>query len=55
LQILTRKRKSWPKPKRTGLEQRTDGTDAFDNLFIGMNFYGNESGAGSVGMGVLKG
>ena len=37
------------------LEHRTDGTDAFDTLFIGMNFYSYESSARGVGMGVLKG
>jgi hypothetical protein len=36
------------------LEHRTDGTDAFDTLFIGMNFYSFETGSGGVGMGVLK-
>lgn len=39
------------------LEHRTDGTDAFDNLFIGMNFFGDfvysKSGKSS-GMGVLR-
>ena len=35
------------------LEHRTDGTDAFDTLFVGMNFYLNQSysGAGICGMG----
>ena len=33
------------------LQHRTDGTDAFDTLFIGMNFYGYESSAKGVGMG----
>lgn len=39
------------------LEHRTDGTDAFDTLFVGMNFYGEYvySGVGTgAGMGVLK-
>lgn len=37
------------------LEHRTDGTDAFDTLFIGMNFYGQDASSTGVGMGVLKG
>lgn len=38
------------------LEHRTDGTDAFDNLFIGMNFFLQEyvSGGTGRGMGVLR-
>nr|WP_321357188.1 hypothetical protein [uncultured Draconibacterium sp.] len=37
------------------LEYRTDGTDAFDTLFVGMNFYSYETGARGVGMGVMRG
>jgi len=38
------------------LEHRTDGTDAFDSLFIGMNFFLQEYtyGGGSRGMGVIR-
>jgi hypothetical protein len=39
------------------LEHRTDGTDAFDTLFVGMNFYGDfvYSGSGKgAGMGILR-
>ena len=36
------------------LQHRTDGTDAFDTLFIGMNFYPYEGSGRGVGMGVLK-
>ncbi|WP_319228404.1 hypothetical protein [Draconibacterium orientale] len=37
------------------LEYRTDGTDAFDTLFVGMNFYSYETAARGVGMGVMRG
>ncbi|NQU53959.1 MAG: hypothetical protein HQ522_15635 [Bacteroidetes bacterium] len=37
------------------LEHRTDGTDAFDTLFIGMNFYSYETSSRGVGMGVVRG
>lgn len=33
------------------LEHLTDGTDAFDTLFIGMNFYGYEGSVRGVGIG----
>jgi hypothetical protein len=36
------------------LEHRTDGTDAFDTLFVGLNFYEmNISGGSGVGMGKI--
>lgn len=36
------------------LQHRTDGTDAFDTLFIGMNFYSYETGSRGMGMGILR-
>ncbi len=36
------------------LEFRTDGTDAFDTLFVGMNFYSYETAARGIGMGVVR-
>ena len=36
------------------LEYRTDGTDAFDTLFIGMNLFGYETTAKGIGMGMLR-
>lgn len=36
------------------MEHRTDDSDTFDMLFIGMNFYGYESSARGVGIRVLK-
>ncbi|NQU50954.1 MAG: hypothetical protein HQ522_00270, partial [Bacteroidetes bacterium] len=36
------------------LQHRTDGTDAFDTLFIGMNFYSYETSSRGIGMGVVR-
>ena len=36
------------------LEHRTDGTDAWDTLFIGMNLFPFTSGAGGTGFSFSK-